>query len=243
MSEKDGSMLGAIAQIIDKFVTSYGIWLWLTIFGIIVLILDRQAFISINSASTSPKDLATIGLVLTLCLFLNAIRFELLLLEIVGNLISEVVDRIASKKKARSTLRKILKADCQERDWIIWYTFYYCSEHSGGYHTRVSERRDGYTRYSDGIATTLAFDKLLRELDCGDTVYLNPRVDFFTEIEALASTDPDFRAEIRGVRDRVAGKTLRESDLISQPSLILKSSKKSFYMINKQAKKRELDNF
>ncbi|MCS0459483.1 MULTISPECIES: hypothetical protein [Rhizobium] len=74
MADKDGGIISTVAQVVEKFVGDYSIWLWLMVFGACLLFMDSRGYVSIAQLQTHRQSQAMIGFVFATCMFLNALR-------------------------------------------------------------------------------------------------------------------------------------------------------------------------
>jgi hypothetical protein len=131
MAESDNGIISAIAQLVENFVGDYSIWLWLVVFGLTVLIIDKYNIISISDLSTDRHSMAIVGLIFAFCMFLNAVRLQIYAFNLVRSTFERLVSTIETRRlksekdaynaaqydKHRKAFKEIMYIDCKERTW------------------------------------------------------------------------------------------------------------------------------
>ncbi|MDQ6703902.1 MAG: hypothetical protein M3Z96_12860 [Pseudomonadota bacterium] len=128
MSEVSSGALSVAFKFIDKFISDYGIWLWLLTFLLILIVANKIGFVALDSFGHRNVDIVLIGALFVFCMLMNALSAHVHILSFFRSIVAGIEGAMVSRfrlKEAKRNFQQIMKTDCRERDWLVWYIFVY----------------------------------------------------------------------------------------------------------------------
>jgi hypothetical protein len=259
MAESDNGIISAIAQLVEKFVGDYSIWLWLVVFGLTVLIIDKYNIISISDLSTDRHSMAIVGLIFAFCLFLNAVRLQIYAFNLIRSTFALLVSTIEARRlksekdayiaakydKNRKAFKEIMYIDCKERTWILWFIFVYKPRTKKRYfiYNEVHGTNGGFILWRDEIAERLVRIYGVMEFTDKNTSYeliyssdslITESFDFEIYLKELTSIDAELKSQLKIERDSILSLLPAETKYNTygdalQDTKIFLESKKPFF--------------
>jgi hypothetical protein len=269
MAETDNGIISTIAQIVEKFVGDYSLWLWLTIFGLTVVLLDRYNVISISDISTDRHSLTIAGISFVCCMLLNAIRLQ----DHIFNLVKQSFESAASANEARrlqsrksaynatrdkehkAKFKEIMYIDCKERMWLLWFIFVYKPRTKKRYfvYNEIHGTNGDFILWRDEIAERLVrIYRVLKVIGPDKAVELTYSRDLITEsfdfemyLKELIAVDGELKSKLRVERDYITSllptKTEYNTydDMLKDTRIFIESEKPFFFYASQKFPSQE----
>jgi hypothetical protein len=226
MADGESGALSVIFKFIDRFFSDYGFWLWVSVFLSISLLANNFGYISLRTANSDPVTITILLFGFSICMLSNALQVHLYSLPVlvyVTSILWTVGVNIAvyklNKNRGIANFRNILRADSEERTWLIWYIFANIENYGSGTlqitSTSPFDSKSGLTFWEPSYAwimverhifTTGNYLIDLRIADyfsgskSGSTYRLFEAFDLFAELVSMTEADPQLKDEIRAVK-------------------------------------------
>ncbi|ASR10762.1 hypothetical protein CHY08_27160 (plasmid) [Rhizobium leguminosarum bv. viciae] len=271
MADKESGIISTIAQVVEKFVGDYSIWLWLMIFGACLIATDSYGTISIARLPSDGHSLAFASFLFAACMLCNAIRLQELLFRQGKALIldirrrkdlrrakdKELQDWLDVRAKARDHFANIMKVDCKERSWLVWFIFAYKKKAKDAYFI-ASLRWDtdhnelGFLMWQDPIMQRLvkAYNILKEYSDAQEAKLttsdrlVSENIGLEDELKKLVAGNLSLKEDIRRERDAAVSASVDNEfktygDLLKYPEAIIRSPKPWFS--ETEARRKDVD--
>jgi hypothetical protein len=229
MAEDKGPW-GVVFQFVDRFFTDKAIWFWTVVFCLGTWLADYKGWVILADIAKSPKTMVTVGGWFAFCMLMNALGVHGFIGAFCGMLIEHFVFYRLRRRAARKTFRKIMRVDCQERDWLIWYIFAFQAFPKSPVFELVRDKSYFDGRWNSETALWLLSEyHVFSHLDgsSGEDIFygankddrhgLRVMLDFLGELKSMTKHDPTLRAELQNIRAEVSTLNVLEVEKRGKP--------------------------
>jgi hypothetical protein len=208
------SVFQGIVVFIEKFVRDHGMWFWLLVCSLGLLISFRMGWSTEEVKTAKAPQIVAVFAWFCFCMFMNATHMQNHALDAVRKGYEYARAKIVQRLKirnAKKAFEKIMLCNCAERDWLVWYMFV---ERKTGMFINYLMRSDSGS-WTDSVASWITKNYELFEARNRDEdgkpmaftstykLFLFENFNLKSELSTLLDKHPNLREELREIRAAV----------------------------------------